>query len=51
MGELRNAYKILVGIHERKRPLHRSKRRRKNNIITNMYEDVGSAELPQKRIQ
>jgi len=31
-GEMRNAYKILVGKHERKRPIVRPRRRWENNI-------------------
>jgi hypothetical protein len=32
MGEKRNAYRILVGIPEEKRPLRRPRRRRVNSI-------------------
>jgi hypothetical protein len=33
-----NAYKILVGISDRKRPLERPRRRWKDNIIMNIRE-------------
>jgi hypothetical protein len=38
MGELRNAYKILVGKSEEKRQLGRPKRSRENNIRTDLTE-------------
>jgi hypothetical protein len=37
-GEMRNAYKILVGMPERKRPLRRPRRRWKYNIKINLRE-------------
>jgi hypothetical protein len=33
MGEIRNAYKVMVGTHERKSPIVKLKRRSENNII------------------
>jgi hypothetical protein len=38
MGEIRNAYKILVGKLERKRPHGRLRRRREDNIRMNLRE-------------
>jgi hypothetical protein len=38
MGEPRNAYRILVGKSERKRPLGRSRRRWMDNIKMNLRE-------------
>jgi hypothetical protein len=38
MGEIRNAYNILVGKPEGKRPLVRIRRRWKNNIINDLRE-------------
>jgi hypothetical protein len=38
MGETRNAYKILVGKPERKRPLGRPRRRLVDNIKMNLGE-------------
>jgi hypothetical protein len=38
MGEMRNAYKILVGKPERKRPLGRPERRREDNIRMDIGE-------------
>jgi hypothetical protein len=38
MGEKRNAYRILVGNPERKRPLGRPRRRRVDNIKINVRE-------------
>jgi hypothetical protein len=38
MGETRNAYRILVGKPERKRPLRRSRRRWVNYIKTDLRE-------------
>jgi hypothetical protein len=38
MGEMRNAYKILVGKPERKRPLGRLRCRLKDNIKMNLRE-------------
>jgi hypothetical protein len=40
MGEMRNAYKMLFGQHEGKRPLGRTGRRWKDNIITDLTEIV-----------
>jgi hypothetical protein len=37
-GEMRNAYKILVGKPEWKRPLGRPRRRWENNIIMDLKE-------------
>jgi hypothetical protein len=38
MGEKRNAYRILVGMPERKRPLGRPRRRWVNNIKMDLRE-------------
>jgi hypothetical protein len=38
MGDMRNAYKILIGIPERKRPLGRPNYRWKDNIRVNLKE-------------
>jgi hypothetical protein len=38
MGEMRNAYRILVGKREEKRPLGRRMPRRENNIIADLME-------------
>jgi hypothetical protein len=38
MGEKRNVYRLLVGKPERKRPLGRPRRRRIDNIKTNLLE-------------
>jgi hypothetical protein len=38
MGETRNAYRILVGKPEGKRPLRRSRRRRVDNIKIDLRE-------------
>jgi hypothetical protein len=38
MGEIRNAYKILVGKPEEKRPLERPRRRREDNIKMDFRE-------------
>jgi hypothetical protein len=38
MGAKRNAYRILVGNPERKRPLGRPRRRWVNNIETDLWE-------------
>jgi len=38
MGEVRNAYKILIGKPDVKRPLVRPRLRWKDNIITNLRE-------------
>jgi hypothetical protein len=38
MGEKRNAYRLLVGKAEEKRPLGRSRRRRLNNIRMDLVE-------------
>jgi hypothetical protein len=38
MGEVRNAYKILVGKPEGKRPLGRPRHRWENNIKTDLRE-------------
>jgi hypothetical protein len=38
MGEMRNVYKILVGKPEGKRPLGRPRRRKEDNIITDIKE-------------
>jgi len=38
MGEMRNAYKILVGKPERKRPLGRPERRWEDNIRMDIGE-------------
>jgi hypothetical protein len=40
MGEKRNAYKILVGNPERKRPLGRPRRRWMNNVKMN-HREIG----------
>jgi hypothetical protein len=39
MGEKRNAYKILVGMLEGKRPLERPRRRWEDNIRMNVKGD------------
>jgi hypothetical protein len=41
MAEMRNAYRILVGKSEGKRPLRRARYRRKDNIGMNLRE-IGS---------
>jgi hypothetical protein len=41
MGYMRNAYKIVVGKSERKRPLGRHRRRWEDNIRTNLKEIGG----------
>jgi hypothetical protein len=38
LGEMRNAYDILVGKHERKRPVGKPRRRREDNIIMDLRE-------------
>jgi hypothetical protein len=38
VGEMRNAYKILVGNPKRKRSYERLRRRRKDNIKINLKE-------------
>jgi hypothetical protein len=38
MGEKRNVYRLLVGMLERKRPLERPRRRRIDNIKTDLSE-------------
>jgi hypothetical protein len=40
MGEKRGAYRILVGKSERRRPLGRPRRRRKNKFIFNNQPDA-----------
>jgi hypothetical protein len=40
MGEMRNAYKILVGKPERKRPLGKPRRRLADNIKSDLGETV-----------
>jgi hypothetical protein len=44
LGEMRNAYKVLVGKPERKRPLGRPRRARKNNIRMDLWEMVWDVE-------
>jgi hypothetical protein len=45
-GDMRNAYKILVGKPERKEPLGRSNRRRQDNIKMYLKETgLGGCEL------
>jgi hypothetical protein len=55
MGEMRNAYKILVGKPEGKRPLGRLKRRREDNNTVNVREvrwnSLGWMHLAQDRDQ
>jgi len=55
MGELRNAYKILVGEREGKRPLERPRRRRADNIRMDLmdmgWESVESIHLAEDRGQ
>jgi hypothetical protein len=41
MGEMRNAYNILVGKLERKRPLGRLRRRWKDNINMDLKNSAG----------
>jgi hypothetical protein len=52
---MRNAYKILVGKPEGKRPFGRSRRRWKNNITMDFREitceDVDLSRLTQDRVQ
>jgi hypothetical protein len=38
MGEMSDAYSIFIGKPERKRPLGRPRRRREDNIRTNLRE-------------
>jgi hypothetical protein len=38
MADMRNAYKILIGKHEGKRPLGRSRRRWEDNIVKDRRE-------------
>jgi hypothetical protein len=40
MGDTRNAYNILIGKHERKRPLRRLRSRWEDNIRTDLREIV-----------
>jgi hypothetical protein len=40
MGEMRNAYKIFIGKHERKRSRGRPRRRWEDNIRTDLREIV-----------
>jgi hypothetical protein len=51
MGEMRNAYKILVGNPEGKRPLGKSRRRWRDNIRMDLremgWENVGWMHLAQ----
>jgi hypothetical protein len=53
MGEKRNAYRLLVGKPERRRPLGRPRRRWLDNIGMDLVEvgwgDVNSIGLPQDR--
>jgi hypothetical protein len=53
LGEMRSAYKILVGKPEGKRPLGRPKRRWEDNIKMNLrkinFEDVDLIHLAQDR--
>jgi hypothetical protein len=53
MGEKRNAYRLLVGKPEGRRPLGRPKRRWVDNIGMDLAEagwgDVGRISLPQDR--
>jgi len=55
IGEVRNAYKILVGNSDRKRPLGRPKRRWEDSIRMNLreieWEDVDWMQLAQDRVQ
>jgi hypothetical protein len=44
MEEMRNAYNILVGKPEVKRPLGRSKRRREDNIRMDLRWKVGTSD-------
>jgi hypothetical protein len=39
MREMRNAYRILVGKPEGKRPLHRCRRKSEDNIIMDLKEN------------
>jgi hypothetical protein len=38
VGEMRNAYKILIGNHEGKRPLGGSRHKREDNVRVNLRE-------------
>jgi hypothetical protein len=53
MGEMRNAYKILVGKTERKRPLGKPRRRWEDNIRKELteiwWEGVGWIHVAQDR--
>jgi hypothetical protein len=55
MGEMRNAYKILVGKPEGKRPLRRPRHTWEDNIKINLKEigckGVDWFQLPQDRVQ
>jgi hypothetical protein len=55
MGRMRNAYKILVGKPEGKRPLGRPRRRWEDNIKMNLreieWEGVDWIRVPQDRDQ
>jgi hypothetical protein len=55
MGEMRNAYSILVGKHEWKRSLERPRRRWEDNTMTDIretgWEDVDWMNLDQDRDQ
>jgi hypothetical protein len=55
IGEVRNAYKILVGNSDRKRPLGSPKRRWEDSIRMNLreieWEDVDWMQLAQDRVQ
>jgi hypothetical protein len=55
MGEMRNAYSILVGISQGKRPLGRPRRRRVDNIRMNLryigWEGIYWMHLAQDRDQ
>jgi hypothetical protein len=42
MGEKRNAYRILVGKPERKRPLGRPRRKREDNNLRMDLREIGS---------
>jgi len=44
-GEMRNAYSILAGITERKRPLVKSRPRWEDNIRIHLGETIGRREL------
>jgi len=45
MGEVSNAYKMLIGKTEGKRPLGRPRHRREDNIRTDIGEMIGKSVL------